>query len=191
MLDFEFEIIDENTINLRYQYGGEWLTFNLFLREGDWILHPFQGILLQNREMCRLVVTELLQNKTFHMMLAKQHIPLSSVRSSVDLGQPAAPAYDSGDRGDRGDRRRNQPQDEISDFIQEHSLESIVELELELLGRRKALYSEILQRMFMDGVNPSDEEFMAIQNIVRIYSDAMNRLSGDSESSNQDSRRRW
>lgn len=188
MLDFEFEIIDENTINLRYQYGGEWLTFNLFLREGDWILHPFQGILLQNRDMCRLVVADLLQNKTFHMMLAKQHISLSSVRSSVDLGQTAAPALDG---GNRGDRRRYQPDDEISDFIQEHSLESIHELEIELLGRRKSLYSEILQRMFMDGVNPSDEEFLAIQNIVRIYSDAISRLSGDSENTNQDSRRRW
>lgn len=188
MLDFEFEIIDENTINLRYQYGGEWLTFNLFLREGDWILHPFQGILLQNRDMCRLVVTDLLQNKTFHMMLAKQHITLSSVRSSVDLGQAAAPTIDS---GDRGDRRRYQPEDEISDFIQEHSLETIHQMELELLGRRKTLYSEILQRMFMDGINPSDEEFLAIQNIVRAYSDAMSRLSGDSESSNQDSKRRW
>lgn len=72
MLEFTFEIIDEAKINIQYKYGSQFFNFNLFCSNGEWKLHPFDGILIENREMCRLVVSDLLQNKDFHVMLAKE-----------------------------------------------------------------------------------------------------------------------
>lgn len=85
MLEFSFEIIDESKINIVYQYGSSSFNFNLFFNYGVWTLHPFDGILLQNKEMCRLIVTDLFKNKDFHVMLARENILLSTLRTSIDL----------------------------------------------------------------------------------------------------------
>jgi hypothetical protein len=85
MIEFSFEVIDRTSINVEYQYGSEKFILNLFNRNGVWTIHPFDGILLHNRELCRHVMIDLFKNKYFQIMLAKEDIRLSELRTSIDL----------------------------------------------------------------------------------------------------------
>lgn len=103
-VEFNFEILDAETINIRYNYGGEWFEFNLFRDERGWMLHPFDAVLLGNPEMCRLVVTDLLAHKPCQVMLAKERIRLSGIRTTIDVSGDRETFADS-DRFEAGSRR--------------------------------------------------------------------------------------
>jgi hypothetical protein len=174
MLEFEFEIMTESSIHLRYLFGGEWFTFNLFLRDDVWILHPFEGILLGNKEMSRLVIAEMFTNKTFLVMLAKERILLSNIHSSIDLGRNEQPLPNRGVVVD--DRSGTVDIDDMDSFIQEHSMEEVIEQEKKLVLGRVDYYKEILKRMFMDGLGPNDEEFDKVREIVKIYEETAQKF---------------
>lgn len=125
MLEFSFEIIDESKINIVYQYGSSSFNFNLFFNYGVWTLHPFDGILLQNKEMCRLIVTDLFKNKDFHVMLARENILLSTLRTSIDLNPET-----------RGERYQEQDFDELSEFAETHSFEDVLQIEQDSIRER-------------------------------------------------------
>ncbi|RKP48829.1 hypothetical protein D7Z26_20870 [Cohnella endophytica] len=178
-MDFTYEILDPATINVRLNYGGEWFDFNLFHKHGEWILHPFDASLLGNPDMCRLVVADLLSNKPFQVMLAKERIMLSHLRTSVDV---------SGD-GDGRDRIRGgrlgeeaEPSaeldkpDELEEWIASRTLEEILAGELQAMEDKLAFYNKLLQRMFYENLGPGDAEFDRIQEISRIYKDAVARF---------------
>jgi hypothetical protein len=173
MLEFEFEVLTESSIHLRYNYGGEWFSFNLFLRDDVWILHPFEGILLGNKEMCRLVIADLFSNKPFLVMLAKERILLSNIQSSIDLGREEESVRTTRDFADRSTPVKV---DDMDAFIQEHTLEEVIELEKNLVSGRISYFKEVLQRMFMDGLGPDDTEFEQIRDIVRIYEDTLRKF---------------
>jgi len=168
VLDFSFELIDDSMINIHYQYGSTVFIFTLFMRDEEWTLHPFDGILLQNKEMCAIVVTDLLKNKDFHVLLARENITLSSLRTSIDLRPDSAE--------DNRPSSGGQVRDEKTDFIEEHSFEDILELEKEMVQERLAFYQDIIQRMYMDGYGPEDTEFNKVQGLIRIYKETYERL---------------
>jgi hypothetical protein len=188
MLDFTFEVIDESTINIQILYASEWFTFNLYLRNQVWTLHPFDGILIQNSDMCRLVIGDLFKNKNFHVMCAKENIRLSELRSSISVeDEPATeeptPVINRGGGG--------MPSPDIQSFIDEHSIEDIVELEKEAILKRSAFYKQILENMFMQGYGPADKEFLRIQAIVNIWNETYNKISGSSDHGPLGERKRW
>ncbi len=182
-MEFTFEILDSSTINVRFNYGGEWFEFNLFHKDNQWILHPFDASLLGNPEMCRLVIADLLANKPFQVMLAKERIMLGQLRTSVDV---------SGNR----DRERNWEQDRIGggrfddeyddaqvtdsmdDWIRSHTFEQILTEELQGIEQRHQLFNALLQKMFYENLGPGNVEFDKIQEITRIYKEASGRMSG-------------
>ncbi|MFB9276581.1 hypothetical protein [Cohnella cellulosilytica] len=178
-MDFTFEILDSSTINIRFNYGGAWFEFNLFYEREQWILHPYDASLLGNPEMCRLVIADLLANKTFQVMLAKERILLSQLRTSVDV---------SGDRYERipsersGRENEREPErgagDEIDRWVQQHTFKEIVDQERQRLESRLQLYQTLLQKMFYQNLGPGDDEFDKVQEITRIYKDAIGRLDG-------------
>jgi len=169
---FQYEITSETAINLKYEYGGEYFTFSLFRDNEVWVLHPFDGMLLRNQAMCVLVVQELFKNKPFQVMLAKEGILFSSIRSSVDLENINAPIATRNEREARDD-----PADELMNFVQQHSLEEVIAYECDIVKSRTSFYKNILQRMFMDNLGPSDAEFQKIQEIVRIYEQTADKLA--------------
>ncbi|WP_240418248.1 hypothetical protein [Paenibacillus periandrae] len=183
MLEFEFEIINESSINLRYLFGGEWFTFNLYLSDDVWILHPFEGILLGNKEMSRLVISDMFTNKTFLVMLAKERILLSNIHASMDLGQQSEQQIPL-----RG-RIEDQPEpedhkdslDDMDAFIQGNSIEEVIEHEKNLVISRITYFREILKRMFMDGLGPNDEEFEKVRGIVKVYEEAAQKLGNQDD----------
>lgn len=190
MVEFSFEIVDESKINIQYQYGSALFTFNLFLQQGVWTLHPFDGILLQNKDMCSLVVAELFKNKDYHVMLAREHILLSELRTSIDLQ----------DRRSVGPVPKPKPEpdyspsDDMTDFIETHSFDDVLELEIDQVQRRIEFFQEILHRMFMDGYGPEDADFMHVQAVVKVYRETIERLrgiNGGDNSDRQDSNKRW
>ncbi|MWC27816.1 hypothetical protein [Paenibacillus sp. MMS18-CY102] len=201
MLDFSFEIIDETRINMQYRYGSAMFTFNLYYQQNNWTLHPFDGMLLQNREMCRLVVAELLQHKDFHVMLARENITLSALRTSIDLQPQDSPARDvdsSGEQerfGSRSRSRRNHLEDGpdlLDTFIEENTFEDIVQMERERMEKRMGFFRRIIEKMFMEGYGPEDEEFRNVQAIIRIYKDAYDQLSDlGNFDIRPDDRKRW
>ena len=172
MQDFSYQHISESSITLTYQYGGEHFTFNLFLRDGVWIIHPFEGILIGNVEMCSLVMKDLFMNKAFQVMLAKERIPLSELRSSIDFDMIAAPVASRNNREDRFDGDM-----ELLSFIQQHTIDEVIEMEAAVMQGRVEFYQNILQRMFMDGLGPEDSEFQKIQQVTSIYKESIERLS--------------
>ncbi len=186
-MDFSFEILDSSTINIRFNYGGTWFEFNLFYEGEQWILHPYDASLLGNPEMCRLVIADLLANKTFQVMLAKERILLSQLRTSVDV---------SGDRYERipsersGRESEREPghgaEDEIDHWVQQHSFKEIVDQERRRLDDRLQLYQTLLQKMFYQNLGPGDDEFDKVQEIARIYKDAIARLRGLTDESDGD-----
>ncbi|EFM10397.1 hypothetical protein PaecuDRAFT_2833 [Paenibacillus curdlanolyticus YK9] len=201
MLDFSFEIIDETRINMQYRYGSAMFTFNLYYQQDNWTLHPFDGMLLQNREMCRLVVAELLQHKDFHVMLARENITLSALRTSIDLQSQEEAAHDLDTRGDRErfgsrsrSRRNNQEdgQDLLDTFIEENTFEDIILMEQGRMEKRIAFFRRIIEKMFMEGYGPEDDEFRNVQAIIRIYKDAYDQLSDlGNLDIRPDDRKRW
>jgi len=188
MLDFSFEIVDESRIHIEYRYGSAMFTFNLYGMDDGWTLHPFDGILLGNREMCRLVIAELLRNKDFHVMLARENIALSELRTSIDLQEAAA----GGRLGGQDRSRPDQEQDPLDDYIDSHTFEEIMAKEQAILEERLLLFKGIIEKMFMAGYGPDNEEFSKVQNVIRIYKEASERLSGLSGPDlRSDNRRRW
>ncbi|MNI03408.1 hypothetical protein D3C73_563100 [compost metagenome] len=189
MLDFTFEIMDEDTINIRILYASEWFTFNIYQRDQAWTLHPFDGMLIQNKDMCRLVVSDLFKNKNFHVMCAKENIRLSELRTTINLEpevetDPPVRTRDS--------RRSGEPSSDIQAYIDEHSLEDIIEIEKETIQSRVAFYKKILENMFMQGYGPADKEFIRIQAIVNIWTEAYNKLNGSSDTGSLgDKPKRW
>lgn len=169
---FQYELTSETAINLRYEYGGEYFTFNLFRDDSGWVLHPFDGMLLRNQAMCTLVAQELFKHKPFQVMLAKEGILFTDIRSTVNLDNVSAPVAARNERESRGN-----PADDLMEFVQRHSIEEVIDYECKLVGSRISFYQEILQRMFMDNLGPSDPEFQKIQDIVRIYEQSLERLT--------------
>lgn len=190
MLEFSFEIIDETKINIQYKYGSQFFNFNLFWSNGNWTLHPFDGILIENREMCSLIVAELLKNKDFHVMLAKEKIMLSHLRTTVNLQPDDEP--DEFELNRRIDDRSYQGDDGLMDYIANHSFEEILQLEQQQINARLEFFQQIIQRMFMEGIGPEDADFGKVQTIIRIYKDTCERL-GDINGTNlgDNNNKRW
>lgn len=181
-MDFTFEILDPATINIRFNYGGEWFEFNLFHKQNQWLLHPFDATLLGNPEMCRLVIADLLANKPFQVMLAKERILLSALRTSVDLTGSREQGRVRGGRFDDTYEDMDmdselEPADSLEEWIRNHTFEEILTQELEWVHNRRELYNSLLQKMFYENLGPGDEEFDKVQEITRIYKDAAGRLS--------------
>ncbi|TFE22839.1 hypothetical protein [Cohnella luojiensis] len=175
-MDFTFEILDSSTINIRFNYGGEWFEFNLFFKQEQWILHPFDASLLGNPEMSRFVIADLLANKPFQVMLAKQRILLSNLRTSVDVSGTRDPDRVAGGRFD--DYEDTDTTDEVDDWIRSHTFQEILTQELQAVDRRLQLFNSLLQKMFYENLGPGNEEFDKVQEIARIYKDASSRMSG-------------
>lgn len=193
MLDFTFEIIDEYTINTRILYANEWFTFNLYEKDHVWTLHPFDGMLIRNRDMCELVMNELLKNKYFHVMCAKENIILSEIRTTVDVGRrtsssepiPIPPPP----------RRERQPENEVPEDIQAfmdyHDLEDIIDFEKDFIHKRLTFYKQMLEIMFMQGGGPADQEFRKIQSIFTMYKEVLEKLNSLSDQDFPDESKRW
>ncbi|WP_270165733.1 hypothetical protein [Paenibacillus sp. SYP-B4298] len=177
MQEFEYELKTDNSINLRYYYGDEWFTFTLYRSEQHWILHPFEGMLIRNADICRLVMTELFQNKRFQVMLARENIILASIRSSVDL-EPEDGYMGVDDRS--GGQEHDG--DELDQWIQYHTWDEMVQFEKDLIEERLTVYKEILRRMFMQDMSPADEEFRNVQQMIRTYEEAHQQLSSPGDS---------
>jgi hypothetical protein len=206
MLEFEFEVMTESSIHLRYLFGGEWFTFNLFLRDDVWILHPFEGILLGNKEMSRLVIAEMFSNKIFLVMLAKERILLSNIHASIDLGRHEKPLPNRGGMVDRPGtvdtdihadtdikeiREGSDDLEDLDAFIQGNSFEQVIEQERTFVSRRVSYYKEILKRMFMDGMGPNDEEFDKVRDIVKIYEETAQKLGNPGDPFNGSNHKRF
>lgn len=169
---FQYELTSETAINLKYEYGGEYFTFSLYRDDRGWVLHPFDGMLLGNQAMCALVVQELFKHKPFQVMLAKESILFSDIRSTVNLENVNTPIAARNER-----ESHDSPADDMMDFVEQHTVEEVIDYECGLIGSRISFYKEILQRMFMDNLGPSDPEFQKVQDIVRIYEHSLEKLS--------------
>ncbi|RED63148.1 hypothetical protein [Cohnella lupini] len=181
-MEFTFEILDSSTINVRFNYGGEWFEFNLFHKENQWILHPFDASLLGNPEMCRLVIADLLANKPFQVMLAKERIMLGQLRTSVDVsGTRERERERNQDRiggGRFDDYEESQATDSLDEWIRSHTFEEILTQELQGIEQRLQVFNTLLQKMFYENLGPGNVEFDKIQEITRIYKEASGRVSG-------------
>ncbi|MGO4179975.1 hypothetical protein AB4Z45_23755 [Paenibacillus sp. MCAF9] len=185
-MEFTYEIISESNINVRFIYGGEWFTFNLFNRDQQWVLHPFDSSLIRNKDMSRLVIADLIQHKPFQVMLAKEGILLSELNTSIPLGQQEETEveYEALPRIGRGgsdlifdEQRSSKPEEiNIEQLIEENDLEDLIRLEVQMIESRQNLYNQILHRMFMADLGPTDPEFQKIQQIVKTYGEAKTRL---------------
>ncbi|MDR6554992.1 hypothetical protein [Paenibacillus qinlingensis] len=174
MLEFSFEIMSESNINIEYVYGSEMFKLNLFLKNGYWTIHPFDGMLLQNRELCKLVIIDLFKNKYFQIMLAKENIALSSLRTSIEL-DPSHERQESNPAERRGGRWQD-PVDETEEFIGNHSIEEIIQIEHDALEQRVTFYADLLKKMFMDNYGPGDHEFDKVQSLVRILKESQAKM---------------
>ncbi|WP_138754382.1 hypothetical protein [Paenibacillus sinopodophylli] len=185
-MEFTYEIISETNINIRFIYGGEWFTFNLFQRDEQWVLHPFDSSLIRNKDMSRLVIADLIQHRPFQVMLAKEGIMISELNTSIPLGQQSEPEmeYEELPRIRRGSDRIFDEQPPSSDsgtvdierLIAENDLGDLIGMELKLIESRQNMYNQILHRMFMADLGPTDPEFQKIQQIVKSYGEAKSRL---------------
>ncbi|MDD9271230.1 hypothetical protein ACFPES_29770 [Paenibacillus sp. GCM10023248] len=193
MLDFTFEIMDEYTINTRILYANEWFTFNLYEKDHVWTLHPFDGMLIRNKDMCELVMNELLKNKYFHVMCAKENIILSEIRTTVDVGRrsgnPEPIPVPSSSRRERPPQ--NELPDDIQAFMDYHDLEDILEIEKEFVHKRLTFYKQMLEIMFMQGGGPDDREFREIQSLFTMYKEMLERLNGWNDRDSSGNNRRW
>ncbi|WP_239617795.1 hypothetical protein [Cohnella mopanensis] len=174
-MDFTFEILDPTTINVRFNYGGEWFEFNLYCKQNQWILHPFDANLLGNPDMCRLVVADLLANKPFQVMLAKERIMLSQLRTSIDVSGNQND-YDRVRGGRFDDEVEETGNDPIDDWVRNHTFDEILAQELQAVEERLQLFNTLLQKMFYENLGPGNVEFDKIQEITRIYKDTAGRL---------------
>lgn len=92
--------------------------------------------MIQNREICSLIVSELLRNKDFHVMLAKEKIILSQLRTSVNLQQDESDEWVA----DRRNADYSSHDDELIDYIGNHSFEDMLQLEQEKIEARVQLF---------------------------------------------------
>ncbi|SDF71902.1 hypothetical protein SAMN04488542_115111 [Fontibacillus panacisegetis] len=175
MQEFQYELMSNMSIKIKYNYGGEFFTFNMYPKEGYWIIHPFEGILLGNRQMCVLVLKELFQNKSFHVMLAKEQITFNSIRSSIDLSDSEEMIFTTWERDAKASEGNP-----VKEFIQSHTLDDIICLEKERLNERISFYRQILQLMFMQDLGPDDPEFIAVQRIIHAFETAVDHIQGSS-----------
>jgi hypothetical protein len=180
MIDFSFEVISDTNINIEYLYGDEKFIFNIYLKHDCWTIHPFNGILLQNRELCKIVLIELFKNKNFQIMLAKENILLSSLGTSIDLDHP-----ETTDRSDSVNDRTDRLS-EHQDYIDSNSITDILQQEVQMIDKKIVIFNKLLEKMFMGNYGPGDYEFDKIQSLVHIYKDVQEKM--DSLSDN-DSRR--
>jgi hypothetical protein len=171
MTEFSFEVINETNINIEYVYGTEKFILNLFLRQGSWTIHPFDGILLYNRELCRNVMIDLFKNKHFQTMLAKENIFLSSLRTSIDLDPSSQPPESINNRGglDRSG--------DLQDYIEYNDITDILMQEKHFVEERLGIFKDILHKMFQDNYGPNDKEFNTIQELVRAYNETLARIN--------------
>lgn len=178
MIPFSFEIVNDSTINIEYVFGSEKFVLNLFLRQGVWTIHPFDGMLLGNRDLCRSVIADLLRNKDFQIMLAKQGIALSSLRTTIDLEQSAS-EYDGRSRREPEPEVEPEPGsiDDIREFIEYNTIDDIIDLELTQLDNKIAFYGEILKYIFMQNLGPGDPEFDKIQSLQRTFKETRERIA--------------
>lgn len=174
MIDFSFEIISDTNINMEYLYGSEIFKLNIYLKHGDWTIHPFDGILLQNRELCRIVMMDLFKNKSFQIMLAKENILLSSLRTSIDL-DPSGEDEPTHSRESDNDRF-NRTSDYEGYVDRNSSLQDVIGHEVKFCDEKIALFNDILKEMFMDDYGPGDVEFDKIQEIVRTYKETREKI---------------
>ncbi|MBP1993485.1 hypothetical protein [Paenibacillus eucommiae] len=190
MLDFTFEIVGESAINTRILYASEWFTFNIYRKDDVWTLHPFEGILIQNKDMCRLVIADLLKNKYFHVMCAKENILLSELQTSINLqAEPEEIPWIPPRERQIIDHN---PFADMQSFIENHSIEDIVELEKQYILNKMSFYKQILESMFMEGYGPTDDDFKRIQSIVAVWSKAYDQLNAPfDQDSSEGSQRRW
>lgn len=184
-MEFTYEIISESNINVRFIYGGEWFTFNLFNRDDQWVLHPFDSTLIRNKVMSKLVIADLLQHRPFQVMLAKEGILLSELNTTIQLEeqQAAEVEYEELPLNRRGsdlifDEQRSTIQEtvNIDQLIEENDLEDLIKLEVKMIETRQNLYNQVLHKMFMADLGPTDPEFQKIQQIVKTYGEAKARL---------------
>jgi hypothetical protein len=187
-LEFTYEIMSENNINVRFNYGGEWFTFDLFQDDRQWVLHPFDSALIRNKDMSRLVIADLLQHKPFQVMLAKEGIILSELTVSISLERRLQePEYEELVRSDRrldsgpDDRLITGWGDELADadidrLIEQNDLDDLIAIEIRLLEQRQRIYNQILHKMFMADLGPGDAEFQRVQQMVRAYGEAKSKL---------------
>lgn len=187
MLDFTFEIVDESTINTRILYANEWFTFNIYEKDHIWTLHPFDGMLIRNKDMCQLVINELLKNKYFHVMCAKENILLSELRTTVDLSHRTSPSIPP----PREDRLDEELPEDVQSFMDHHTLEEIIDFEKEIVQKRMSFYKQMLEAMFMQGAGPADQEFVKIQSIFVIWKEAYEKLNGVSDQDVSGGKKRW
>ncbi|AKG33363.1 hypothetical protein [Paenibacillus durus] len=161
-MEFQYNVVSYGTINVWYNYGGETFKFNLFKTDGSWLLHPFEGILISNRDLYTLVLKELLQNKYFQVMLAKEGIHLSALKTTIDIG-----------RTDEDNYRENREADFTINNLQSLTLEEIIEMEISDILNKISIYKRILERMFMDGIDHNDFEFQKVKQFVTIYEETL------------------
>ncbi|PZD97018.1 hypothetical protein DNH61_04660 [Paenibacillus sambharensis] len=189
-MDFSFEHISESSINMNYNYGGEWFTFNLFLRDNEWIIHPFDSMLIRNEEMCQLVMAELVKHKGFQVMLAREGIYLSSLRSTVNVSGQRETEEENDYPDYSGGRVRGGDSD-IDELIEHHSLDDLIRMEMEIVEDRMTVYNQILQRMFMEDLGPHDPEFQKVQRMVKSYEACKSELAALLEDYGFGSRKRF
>lgn len=182
MIPFSFEILNESTINIEYVFGSEKFIMNLFLRNGVWTIHPFDGILLGNRDLCRSVIADLLHNKDFQIMLAKQGIALSSLRTTINLDNSAEESDIHTRRDPDGESESEHGSiDDIKEFIEYNTIDDIIDLELSQLDKKIAFYGEILKYIFMQNLGPGDEEFDRIQSLQRTFKETREKIAGHTD----------
>jgi hypothetical protein len=174
MLDLSFEIISETNINIEYLYGTEKFTLNIFQKDGYWMIHPFNGILLYNLELCKNVFIELFKNKNFQVMLAKQDILLSSLRTSIDL--ESRNQLDDPYKGEDFKDSTNRIS-EYQDYIDNNSIPDILEQEVHMLDQKIGFFNKILEKLFLNNYGPGDYEFDKIQAIVHAYKEAKVKIA--------------
>ncbi|MNR06774.1 hypothetical protein D3C85_1228630 [compost metagenome] len=111
-------------------------------------------------------------------MLAKENIAFSSIRTSIDL-DPSAGAEREPETVNPAERRGGQwqdPVDEIEDFVGNHSIEEIIQIEHDVLEQRVTFYGDLLKKMFMDNYGPGDHEFDKVQTLVRVFKEAQGKM---------------
>lgn len=189
MLDFTFEIVDESTINTRILYANEWFTFNIYEKDHVWTLHPFDGMLIRNKDMCQLVINELLKNKYFHVMCAKENILLSELRTTVDLSNRTSTSIPT--PSPREERLDEELSDDIKSFMDFHTLDEIIDMEKQIIHKRMTFYKQMLEAMFMQGAGPTDEEFIQIQSIYVMWKGSYEKLNGLSDQDLSGGKKRW
>lgn len=116
--------------------------------------------------------TRVVQAQAFSGNAGERKYSFSDIRSTVNLENVNTPIAARNER-----ESHDSPADDMMDFVEQHTVEEVIDYECGLIGSRISFYKEILQRMFMDNLGPSDPEFQKVQDIVRIYEHSLEKLS--------------